>query len=59
MNGPGTTLFTGGLVVLPDREPTICDIAVRDGRIVSVGAFDATDGPVERIDMSASRFCRA
>ncbi len=52
MNGPGTTLFTGGLVVLPDREPTICDIAVRDGRIVSVGAFDATDGPVERIDMS-------
>jgi dihydroorotase-like cyclic amidohydrolase len=46
-----TTILSGGLVVLPDREPTICDVAVRAGRILAIGNIPTADGPVERIDM--------
>jgi dihydroorotase (multifunctional complex type) len=53
MTDAPTTILTGGLVVLPDREPVICDIAVRDGRILAVGDARSAEGPVERIDMKS------
>jgi dihydroorotase (multifunctional complex type) len=52
MTDAATTILTGGLVVLPDREPAICDITVRDGRILAVGDAASAEGPVSRIDMT-------
>ena len=46
------TVFTGGLVVLPDQGPTECDIVTRGGKIIALGAFDAGKAQVERVDLS-------
>jgi dihydropyrimidinase len=46
------TLLSGGLVVLPERKPTTCDVFVQDGKIVGIGEFDTKGSPVERIDLS-------
>ena len=51
MTGELTTILAGGLVVLPNREPTICDIAVRDGRILAIGEMPVVQTEIERIDM--------
>ena len=46
------TIFSGGLVVLPDREPVITDIVTKGGKIIALGAYDAGKAKVERIDLS-------
>lgn len=46
------TIFSGGLVVLPDREPVITDIVTQGGKIIAVGAYDAGRAKIERIDLS-------
>ena len=46
------TVFAGGLVVLPDRDPAICDIVTQGGKIIALGAYDAGKTPVERVDLA-------
>lgn len=46
------TIFSGGLVVLPDREPVITDIVTQGGKIIAIGAYDAGRAKIERIDLS-------
>lgn len=46
------TVFAGGLVVLPDRDPAVCDIVTQGGKIIALGACDAGKAPVERVDLS-------
>lgn len=51
MSDERTTIFSGGLVAFQDREPAICDVVVRGGKIVALG--DASiSGPSERIDLA-------
>ena len=45
-------IFSGGLVVLPDREPTVCDIVTQSGKIIALGTHEAGGAPVERVDLA-------
>lgn len=46
------TLYSGGLVVLPDRDPMVTDIVVRGGKIIALGVPPAGTAEIERIDLT-------